>query len=149
MTLSALFVSRARAGRAEPGKYYDGGNLVLRVKPGGRASWVFRFSRAGKQTSLGLGSVVDVTLSDAREQAAKHRRTLAFDGDPLREKRARRAANVLTFDQAAARCIEDRKAGWRDKRAEPTWTSTLATYASQRLVIGRQLATEPGFQGVT
>ena len=62
--------------------------------------------------------------------ASKHRRTLALDGDPLREKRARRAANVLTFDQAAAKCIEDRKAGWRDKRGEATWTTTLRTYAS-------------------
>jgi integrase len=135
MALSALFVSRAKAGRGEPGKHYDGGNLILRIKPGGRASWVFRFSRNGKQTSLGLGSLKDVSLGDARELAAEHRRTLALDGDPLREKRARRAANVLTFDQAAARCIEDRKSGWRDKRAEATWTSTLATYASP--VIGK------------
>ena len=130
MTLSSLFVSRAKAGRGEPGKYHDGNNLILRIKPGGRASWVFRFSRAGRQHSLGLGSVRDVSLGDAREQAAKHRRTLALDGDPLREKRARRAANMLTFDQAAAKCIEDRKSGWRDKRGEATWATTLRTYAS-------------------
>jgi integrase len=135
MTLSALFVSRARAGRGEPGKYYDGNNLILRIRPGGSASWIFRFRRASKQTALGLGSLKNVSLGDARELAAEHRRTLAFDGDPLREKRARRAANVLTFDQAAERCIADRKAGWRDKRAEATWSATLTAYASP--VIGK------------
>jgi integrase len=146
MTLSALFVSRAKAGRGEPGKYFDGGNLILRIKPGGRASWVFRFSRAGKQTSLGLGSVKDVSLVDAREQAAKHRRTLALDGDPLRERRAQRAANVLSFDQAAERCIADRKSGWRDKRGEATWATTLKTYASP--VIGRLAIADIGTEHV-
>jgi integrase len=135
MALSALFVSRARVGRGEPGKYYDGGNLILRIKPGGRASWVFRFSRAGKQTSIGLGSLRDVSLGDAREMAAQHRRTLAFDGDPLREKRARRAASTLTFDQAVERCIEDRKAGWRNRKHAGQWSSTIEAYASP--TIGR------------
>lgn len=146
MTLSALFVSRARAGRGEPGKYHDGGNLLLRIKPGGRASWVFRFSRNGKQTSLGLGSLRDVSLGDARELAAKHRRTLALNGDPLRDKRAQRAANALTFDQAATKTIEDRKSGWRDKRGEATWATTLETYVSP--IIGRLAVADVGTEHV-
>jgi integrase len=130
MALSALFVSRAKAGRGDPGKYHDGNNLILRIKPGGRASWIFRYGRAGKQHSLGLGSLKDISLSDAREAAANHRRTLALNGDPLRDKRARRAANLMTFDEAAERCIDDRKAGWKNAKHAAQWLSTLKTYAS-------------------
>jgi integrase len=128
MALSALFVASAKAGRGAPGKYYDGDNLILRIKPGGRASWLFRYDRTGKRRELGLGRLRDVSLRDARERAAEHRRTLALDGDPLREKRARRAAHAMTFAQAALKCIEDRKAGW--KNGSDDWTSTIETYAA-------------------
>jgi integrase len=130
VALSALLVSRAKAGRGEPGKYFDGDNLVLRVKPGGRASWLFRYDRAGKRRELGLGSVRHVSLKDAREAAANHLRILALDGDPWREKRARRATNVLTFVQAAAKCIEDRKAGWKNGKMAQEWSATIGTYAA-------------------
>ena len=85
---------------------------------------------AGKRRELGLGSVRDVSLADAREAAANHRRTLAQDGDPLREKRARRAADVMTFEQAVAKCVEDRKAGWKNGKMEQEWLATLGTYAA-------------------
>jgi integrase len=130
VALTAVFINQAKAGRGEPGKHFDGGGLILRIKPGGRASWVFRFDRNGKRTELGLGSVRDVSLADAREAASNHRRTLALDGDPLREKRARRAANVMTFEQAAAKCVEDRKAGWKNGKMAQEWLATLGTYAA-------------------
>jgi integrase len=130
VALTAVFINQAKTGRGPVGKHFDSGNLILRIKPGGRASWVFRFDRNGKRTELGLGSVRDVSLADAREAAANHRRTLARDGDPLREKRARRATNVITFEQAAAKCVEDRKAGWKNGKMAQEWLATLATYAS-------------------
>jgi integrase len=129
VALTAVFINQAKAGRAAPGKFFDGANLLLRIKPNGKATWSFRFDRAGKRTELGLGSVRDVSLADAREAAANHRRTLALGGDPLREKRERRATNVITFEQAAARCVEDRKGGWKNAKMAQEWLATLGTYA--------------------
>jgi len=70
------------------------------------------------------------SLADAREVAAGHRRTLALEGDPLRDRRARRAANLMTFDKATELCIADRKAGWRNRKHGDQWLNTLRTYAS-------------------
>ena len=68
--ITALFVKHTQ----RPGKYPDGGNLYLQVRKSTRKietdavtkSWLFRYSRFGKDTWLGLGPYPDVTLSEAR-----------------------------------------------------------------------------------
>jgi hypothetical protein len=57
---------------SKPGRYSDGGNLFLLVKPDGRKTWMFRFRDrvSGKRHDMGLGRYGkhDVTLKDARCQ---------------------------------------------------------------------------------
>ena len=63
--------------QTKPGRYGDGGNLYLLVKPDGRKTWVFRWRDrvTGKLRDKGLGPYGkdDVTLKDARKEAAHAR----------------------------------------------------------------------------
>jgi len=91
--ITALFVKHTK----RPGKYPDGGNLYLQVRKSTRKieidavtkSWLFRYSRFGKDTWLGLGPYPDVTLSEARDLATRQRKKMRQGIDPLTDKRAR------------------------------------------------------------
>ena len=63
----------------------DGGGLQLRVRPNGAKLWLFNYSRphTKKRANLSLGSYPDVTLADARKEAAQARELLAQNTDPL------------------------------------------------------------------
>jgi hypothetical protein len=71
--LNTLAVTRAR----EPGFYADGGGLYLQVSKSNTKSWVFRYVLRGNQHWMGLGSINDWSLADARERARECRQSLA------------------------------------------------------------------------
>jgi hypothetical protein len=50
----------------KPGRYADGGGLYLQVSQSGTRAWLFRFMRNGVARHMGLGSVRDVSLAEAR-----------------------------------------------------------------------------------
>lgn len=61
----------------------DGAGLVLRVRPDGSRLWLFRYtSLAGKPAKKSLGPYPGVSLADARDGAAKFRKSLAGGIDP-------------------------------------------------------------------
>jgi hypothetical protein len=65
--LSATFVR----GLKKPGKYYDGGGLMLqatptRTKDGVSKAWLFRFQIDHRERVMGLGSARVVSLAEAR-----------------------------------------------------------------------------------
>jgi Arm DNA-binding domain len=49
-----------------PGKYFDGDGLYLVVKGATSRNWIYRYRKNGKERWLGLGSLKDVSLRDAR-----------------------------------------------------------------------------------
>jgi integrase len=126
-----------------PGKYADGGNLYLQVRKSTRSietervtkSWLFRYSRFGKDTWLGLGPYPDVTLSEARDLATRERKKMRQGIDPLTDKRARRIAartaheNMLTFAECAELYIESQAPGWSNPKHIEQWRSTLKNLA--------------------
>ncbi len=61
---------------AQPGRYYDGGGLVLKVRDSGSRDWALRITKDGKTTDYGLGGFPLVTLKEAREKALELRRTI-------------------------------------------------------------------------
>jgi len=147
--LSARQVQEAR----KPGFLLDGGGLYLQIsarkvagtgvrprKPGGEVtkSWCFRYRDriTGKLVELGLGSLKNLSLADARQKAAGLRKILLDGDDPKTVRNRKRAevktaaASMLTFDQAAERCIADKRPGWGNQKHAEQWKSTLATYAS-------------------
>ena len=128
----------------KPGRYADGGNLYLQVSPSGTKSWLFRYMKDGTSRSMGLGSLADVDLAEAREAAQACRRDLhdrhTRDGfrpgvDPLEAKRLVRqaqqleAAQTVTFKAAATEYIKTHRAAWRSEKHLSQWEATLRTYA--------------------
>jgi hypothetical protein len=51
---------------SRPGKYFDGDGLYLIVKGATSRNWIYRFRKDGKERWLGLGSLKDISLKNAR-----------------------------------------------------------------------------------
>ncbi len=120
----------------EPGLYGDGAGLWLKVTEHGSKSWIFRFTRAGRERWMGLGSFPDVSIVEARDTASELRKKVRNGIDPLQEKQERLAiaqaasANAMTFDWCAEQYINAHKSGWKNTKHCDQWTNTLATYAT-------------------
>jgi integrase len=90
---------------------------------------------------MGLGSVNDVTLSEARELARTYRNLVKEGIDPIDQRNARVAQNLaaragaMTFDRAAEAYIRQHKAAWKNAVHTAQWESSLRTYVSP--IIGR------------
>jgi integrase len=110
-----------------PGSHSDGDNLLLRVRDSGSRSWVFRYKQNGRAIELGLGSTTDRTLAEAREIAGNMRRAIARGQSPKEVLRIEKPSK--TFVDYALECIEQKKAGWRNKKHASQWISTLKQYA--------------------
>jgi len=83
---------------------------------------------------MGLGTLADVSLSEARE-AAQTARKLARQGiDPIERRRTQRAevaarAGLNTFAEVADAYIAAHEASWRNAKHRQQWRNTLDTYA--------------------
>ena len=130
--LTALKVPRVAK---KPGFHADGRGLYLQVTSGG-ASWVLRYSIAGRARYMGLGPLRLFGLADARTKAAEAQRLIHEGKDPIDARLAERAkaqleaAKAITFKKAAASYISSHRAGWKNaKKQAGIWETTLATYA--------------------
>ncbi len=125
--LTAQFVKTAR----EPGKYFDGHGLFLRVQPNGQRQWVQRIVVRGKRCELGLGNPSLVSLAEAREAALCNRKLARAGGDPLQ---ARKEADaVLTFEEAARKVHALHLPTWRNPKHAAQFLTTLETYTFPRM----------------
>ena len=125
--LTAQFVKTAR----EPGKYFDGHGLFLRVQPNGARQWVQRIVIRGKRCELGLGNPALVSLAEARDAALSNRKLAQAGGDPMRAKRE--ADAVLSFEEAARKVHALHLPTWRNAKHGAQFLATLETYTFPRL----------------
>jgi hypothetical protein len=85
---------------------------------------------------MGLGPVSVRRLAEARSIVTGYRSRLLDGIDPIDDRDTLRAKNridrakLVTFDQAAAACIEAKAPEWTNTKHSMQWTNTLATYAS-------------------
>jgi hypothetical protein len=146
-------LSDRRARTAKPPKgvaklmLADGGGLYVQVTVGGdgniRRSWLFKYlSRSQRRTrEMGLGSLHDVTLGEARDRAREYRKLLSEGIDPIEYRESRIAKTIaaatvtMTFDEAADLYIKQHRSGWKNPRHAAEWPSSLRSYASP--VIGK------------
>lgn len=130
--LTALAVNKMK----EPGYHGDGAGLYLQVSKTGSKSWIFRYTRAGKQREMGLGPLHTVSLAQAREQAKNCRSTLLAGSDPLEIRKAGQLedalerAKAVTFDNCAASYIAAHRGSWKNAKHAAQWESTILAYAS-------------------
>ena len=124
-----------------PGKYPDGDGLYLVVGSATSKNWNYRYWKEGKQRWLGLGSLKDVSLKDARLACDAARLQVKGDRakpgvDIVQERRAARqeakaveAKLILpSFEQCAETFIRDRWSTWSRKHRDQ-WPSLLKRYA--------------------
>lgn len=111
----------------EPGKYFDGHGLFLRVDKTGGKFWVQRIVINGKRSELGLGSLDFVSLAAARVAAYENRKLARSGGDPLAERRQSKA--VMTFEEAAREVHKLHLPTWKNPKHGDQFINTLATYA--------------------
>ena len=129
--LSATAVQKT----TKPGMHSDGAGLYLHIGPSGSKSWVYRFMLDGKSHDMGLGSLVEFGLKDARERALRARQ-LRRDGiNPISDRDADRnarrleAAKSITFKDCAERYVATHKASWKNAKHAAQWNGTLEGYA--------------------
>jgi hypothetical protein len=111
----------------KPGRHPDGDGLYLQVTQSGVKSWVLRYERNGRERMLGLGTLRDFSLKEARERARRARQLLADGVDPIDAKRAQRAVPTLTFAQAVAIYAKLHEQKWTSRR--PQFLSSLRQHA--------------------
>jgi Arm DNA-binding domain len=129
------------ARQTTPGKYPDGGGLYLIVSSPTSRNWSYRYWIGGKERWHGLGSLKDVSLSEARLKRDAARLKVKGDRtapgvDIVQERRLARqevkveAAVIAapTFEQCAERYIDDNWSKW-SKKHRAQWPSSLKAYA--------------------
>lgn len=118
----------------------DGGGLYLQVTRGTdgkpKRSWLFRFGLpGGRVREMGLGSLLDVALPEARELATKARKALRDGVDPIEEKRARKAllsarcSSNPSFKECAERFVAANQSAWRAGKYRDQWIAPVSRYA--------------------
>jgi integrase len=122
--LSARFVETV----SQPGKYFDGQGLFLRVAPNGARQWVQRITIRGKRRELGLGSPPAVSLATARKLALENRGKAMLGRDPLAEKRAAKS-QLLTFAECVSAHSEAKLSEFRSEKHRKQWQSALQRLA--------------------
>ena len=125
--LTAAFVRQV----CEPGKYFDGNGLFLRVEANGTKYWVQRITIRGKRCEIGLGTPDLVSLADVRDKALENRRMVRAGGDPLQAKRE--AKGIMNFADAARAVYDLHRPTWKNDKHAAQFISTLETYVFPRL----------------
>ena len=136
--LTALKIKAAAPGD----KLQDGGGLRLdRTEGGGK--WIYRYSFSGRRREMGLGSMPDVTLADARRARAQWAAVLQSGLDPISEReriRAEKSAALGRDDPTFAEMVdvvfEARKARLRGEGTRGRWLSPLRIHVLPK--IGRR-----------
>ncbi len=111
-----------------PGRYADGNGLYLVVDPSGARRWMLRINVRGRRRDIGLGSAWLIPLASARDTAIDMRRLAREGGDPIAERRKRRAI-APTFRECAKTVHTETVASWKNARHAASWLTTLETYA--------------------
>ncbi len=132
--LSAMEVKRI----TRKGLHAVGGvaGLLLQVSPSGTRSWILRVLIGSKRRDIGLGGYPDVSLAHARDNAREVREKIKQGIDPIEEKQANKIrliteqAALISFDEAARRCLANKSLEFRNKKHAAQWGKTLETYAS-------------------
>jgi integrase len=110
----------------------DGDGLYLQVSPGVNGavsrSWIYRYSVAGKDRQLGLGSLKDVSLAEARQKTKAARGQRAEKIDPITQRR-KEDSQRRTFAECVTEFIKTHEVEWRGTRTKEEWEQSLRQHA--------------------
>lgn len=132
--MGKLTVKAVQALKAS-GRYGDGGGLFLQVTATGTKSWIYRWERDGRERMMGLGSVNDYSLDEARDLTRDMRRAVRAGRDPIADRRAERerqradARKLLLFRDAAQQYFDAHEAKWTNAKARKNFLTRLTAHA--------------------
>ena len=122
--------SRGAKALREPGMHADGQGLYLRIDQTGARRWVWIYFRHGKRREMGLGSIEDVELSEARAAASKARQDLGEGLDPIDKRRADAIPpTARTFSAVANDLMDALEPSWRSPKQRGQWEASLTQHA--------------------
>lgn len=84
--------------KGAPNRYADGGGLYLVVPKSGHPSWMLRYSSNKKRREMTIGKVIDLSLADARLEAATKMKQLREGVDPLTQRQRAEQENIKTVN---------------------------------------------------
>ena len=94
----------------------DGAGLRLQVRPNGTKYWMLRYHLAGRESTFQLGKYPDLTLEQARKDAAAARALIDKGMSPSIARKVARALNVergeATFAAVATEWLDHNKKAW-------------------------------------
>jgi integrase len=112
----------------------DGRGLYLRTTISGAKGWIFRYQIAGQRHDMGLGSIDDISLAEARDEIHELHRLIRQGVDPIDARRSKRAMSekaagrTVTFQKFADEFVSLRQVEWRNAKHAEQWTKTLSDY---------------------
>jgi integrase len=122
----------------------DGDGLALFVCASGAKNWHFRFSWAGKQPRISLGTYPEISLKEARELRDQARALVAKGVDPRIHRRQERKAAHL----AASNTFEAVFRSWRDFKALSLKTGRQSTLSQIDRIFKKDLLPALGPQSI-
>ncbi len=111
MTLTDIAV-RAAKPKNKPYKCTDGRGLFLFVTPAGGKLWRYKYTYAGKEKLMSLGSYPEIGLAKARQRHLEAKATLEGGRDPMDERKQTARLALLqteTYFEAVAREWHERR----------------------------------------
>ena len=118
------------------GKYADGQGLWLVKRSKEQGRWMLRISIGNKRREMGLGPWPDVSLSEARDRAAKARYQVRDGIDPITERQERIAKLVVKKKSVAdviESCFKARQAELKGDGQAGRWMSPLKTHVIPKI----------------
>lgn len=114
----------------QPGRYFDGDGLHLRVLAGGSKVWYLRISKDGVNHDLNLGKFPALSLADARREAKAHRKAIKSGKEPKSSPVAKavKAKSSPSFEHCAIQYMDGHASAWTAKHHD-NWRQSLRDYA--------------------
>jgi integrase len=112
------------------GTYGDGNNLYLVVKGSGSRAYMLRYSWNGRPQKMGLGSVRDSSLSEARDAAIDANRLIAKGINPREDRDVKRyVEGSVLFGEFAEELRLKKEKGFKHKAHKAKWKRTVDTHS--------------------
>lgn len=102
----------------------------------GHGKWVLRYVSpvTNKRRNAGLGTYPETSIAEAAKLAQSMREQLAAGIDPLELKRIEaEKVKIPTFEEAARKVHQEQLSGWRNRKHEKQWLSSLERYVFPRI----------------
>jgi integrase len=128
-------LSQLEVHNAQVGMHADGGGLYLQVTKTASGqlnkSWLYRYAVGGRERQMGLGSLAEIKLADARRKAVECRQQRLEGIDPIEAREsARRLAetSAITFRRAFETYFATKRKSLAKAKHAAQWQSTMETY---------------------